>query len=369
MSRSQALTIIAASIIMIIIYGKIDYGHPDYIEWDLHKYLSMAKAFPSLDPKIPAPFAYRILGPWIVALLPIQEETAFRVLTIVFSLLLVVIFSHFLIRSGISPPAATFTMICFICNRHFFGFPIWDYFQLNDIILLIGFILIFYAVQSGKWALFGFTIFLTILAKETVLIAIPTFIIYLIESGALRKYWKLYMLSILPAVVAFLLVRKLINAPGIGLFESLILYVGKLKSPSITYGLIINSFAPLSLLPFVYWRRTTEFFLRRKYILVYMLLVFVGTLFANNNERLMAPAFIGFYWLVARIVQDDLYPDKVILLITICLTFISGLNYRIDIFRLPGELPFMIVPFVSTCLLTIIVLARKRRIIQPEKAG
>jgi len=363
MSLKLIICIIAVSIVIIILSGQIDYLSPNYLQWDMHEYLGMAKAFPKIDRAISLPFAYRILGPWMVGLLPIPEEIGFHILAIIASLSLAIIFPLFLIKSGISPPSATLAAIFFVCNKHFFGLPVWNYFQLDDILLLIGITIIFDAAPKNKWLIFACTLLIGSLAKETILIVLPTFLIYLIEYGLLRKYWAIFLTAIFPTIVVFISLREIIQAPGVGLIEAMLIHMGKLTSPGTIYGLFINSFAPFSLLPIIFWKRTVLFFSRRKYILVYFFMVFVSALFGSNNERLIAPAFIGFYWLIAEIIQNDIYPDKLMIIIFTALAFVSSFNYKVEFIQLPSSIPFMVIPFASQCLLTLLALARKRKMI------
>jgi predicted PurR-regulated permease PerM len=84
-----------------------------------------------------------------------------------------------------------------------------------------------------------------------------------------------------------------------------------------------------------------------------MLLVFISTLFGSDNERLMAPAFVVFYLLIAHIIQDYFYPHKNILFILIACAFLASFHRTIGRYPLPGINIMIILSLSSLLIVTI----------------
>ena len=57
----------------------------------------------------------------------------------------------------------------------------------------------------------------------------------------------------------------------------------------------------------------------------------------TGNERLMAPAFVAFYWLLALIIQRDIWPSKWLLGIIAVGSFVASLHYQQARFPLPSR--------------------------------
>jgi len=95
----------------------------------------MAQASPHIDRSVCPPYLYRILGPYIVGLFPGGDATDFYLAAILCSLLLVGSISGYCCAVGIlsKGPRAVATMLLTM-NRYFFGFTVWDCFQIDDLI-------------------------------------------------------------------------------------------------------------------------------------------------------------------------------------------------------------------------------------------
>ena len=180
--RNIALLILLTAV-MIFLYGQIGYTRPPYSRWDLANYRMMAEAAPQLAEKIPQPFAYRLLGPYLAGLLPLPEPLAFQLLTILSALALVTLFYWFLIDRKIPPLAALIAASVFVMNRALFGVSTWDFFQLNDVLVLIFMLILFLAMYRGRWLLFGIIFFLGVATRETTLILAPVVLVYLWKRG------------------------------------------------------------------------------------------------------------------------------------------------------------------------------------------
>ena len=347
--------ITVAAALMIILYGQINYSVEPYSGWDLKYYSEIAAAAPQINTNLPQPFIYRLLGPYTVGLLPIGSATGFYVLSVLFSVALLYLFYFFLCSMEIDPGIAAFTTILFIFNKFLFGFSLWDYFQINDILSLIFLIILFWAMIKGNWFVFGVGFLLGILARETVLLMIPTALFYLYENDKPFDAWKKFTISIVPGAVVFFLLRFLIPASGESLLQAFAANVHKIYSPRDLFILLVYSFVPLSFIPFIFYEDTLSFIKKNKYALLFFALVFISSLFGRNNERLMAPAFIVFYLLIARIVQTHFEGRKLILITLLICSFLTSLHDYISRFNFLTPKTAIALSLFALAIVTIVV--------------
>jgi hypothetical protein len=325
--------LLLVSAVMVFLYGQIPYESEQYSDWDLAIYRAMAAASPDLAPDVPRPFAHRILGPYLVGLLPLPESAGFYLLTVISAITLVFLFYFFLCSRGIQRPVAALTTSLFIFNKYLFGFPVWDYFQVADALTLVYILLLFWSLQSFNWSGFGIVLVLGALTRETALLVIPVAFVYLMERRKLASEGKAIVFAAVPGLGVFALTHWLIYPVGGGLVDTFYLDVSTLISLDTWLRLLINPFVPLSLLPLVFWGRTLAFARENKHAVVFVGLVLLTALFRENYERLMAPAFIVFYLLIAQILQDHLYGHKAVLAVLIGAAILSSFHH--DIARYP----------------------------------
>ena len=316
----HAVFLVIVACLMICAYGRIEYDQYPYSGWDLAAYRAMAAAAPQLNPIVSSPFAYRLFGPYLVGLLPYPDPTAFYAATVIASVLLIILLYYFLCEMGLDATVATVTTLLFTFNKHLFGFTVWDYFQINDVLTLIFVTGMLWAMIHDRWMLFGLILLLGAVTREINLVMLPVDLVYQVEKGWTPSKIKLIMAASAPALVVFALLRLLIDAPGYSLTQALLAYAPKLLSVETWFRLLVNPFIPLTLLPLIYLPRTIAFFRNKKYLLVFLTLVLLSTLFGINNERLLAPAFVVFYWLIGVILEQEIAQDKRIvgLLIVVC---------------------------------------------------
>lgn len=351
-TKRIVLLIIITSV-MIILYGKIDYADEPYSGLDLAYYREMAAASPGIDTEIPKPYAYRPLGPYIAGLLPISDPAAFYILTVTAALLCVLLLYLFLCDMGISAAAAAAAALCLCFNKYMLGFNVWDYFQLNDLLSMIFLILLFRAMLRGQWIVFGGTMLAGVLTREIILLMIPVALVYIAKNRKLAREGRTLLAAVLPAAAVFVLLRILIPTSGKNAMEVFMLHSRKLGTAESWFRLLINAFMPLAFLPFVFYRRTVEFFGTRKYALLFVLLVFFSTLFGMDNERLMAPAFIVFYWLIASIIDSDIKSSRRLVWIIITFTFLASFHHEITVFRFMPRYVTVAFSLGSTIVVTV----------------
>lgn len=303
LKHSLILTIL--TVVMIFVYGGIDYTVEPYSGWDLSSYRKMASEAPGIAKDIGKPFVHRMLGPYVAGLLPLPDPAAFRALTVIVSIVLVLLFHSFLRHQGVNPGLSVITALLFVFNKYWFGFTSWDYFQLNDVLALLFIVAMFWSMLEGRWVVFGSALVLGAATKETSMLMVPALFAYLLEKRSSPRTWGSALIAVLPGVAVFLGVRVLLPvARGTGPVEAFLAYWSKIGSPERVFRLLVNSYLPLSLVPLVAAGATVRFFKTRKYALLLVVLVFASALFGANDERLMAPAFVVVYLLVAVILQD-----------------------------------------------------------------
>ena len=355
-----AIVLIHTAAFMIFMYGQIDYTREMFAGWDLWSYQKIAAASPVLATDVPGPFAYRILGPYIVGLLPLPDTTAFYVCTVVLSLVLVLLFYYFLCYMGLDPAASALTVILFSFNKYLFGFNVWDYFQVDDLLTLIFVVILWLAMLKENWIVFGLTLFLGALTREPSMLMVPVAFVYLWERGRLLKNWMAFTASVVPGIAAFFLLRAMVSVQGVfpvqgeyTLFQALLRHSVKMADLEVWARLLGNSFIPLSLLPIVFIEDTASYFKENIHAALFLVLVFISTFWGFDNERLMAPAFLVFYLLIGKLIQR--YQEKKLLIIVIVsASFISSFHHVIARYPLPS---IKLTIFLSLATLAVVTVA------------
>jgi len=354
-----ALLIGAVIAALIFLYGRIDPEAKAYAGWDLHHYRAMAESSPGLDAAVSGPYVYRVLGPYLAGLLPGSVDQGFYILALVFSLALAWLLYGFLIRQGIDHTSALTTVVLFALNKYFFGLTLWDYFQLCDLLGLVALLGGLWAMLEGRWFLFGLTLCLGAMARESALLIIPASLAYVCETRRNRRDIGLWAAAVVPGIAVFVLLRFLVPTPGgPSLLDSFLINIKKLQSIVPWFGMTVNGLGPLSFLPLIFWRTTKAYFSGRLYLLLLALLIFISALFGWSNERLMAPIFVVFYPLLAVIVRDCLKQSRTLIIIIMVCTFISGIPLAAGRLSFPSIKSMLVVTLAA---LTVVSLAAWRR--------
>lgn len=306
-NRLSYLGLLASTLIISFLYGQIDYDNPTRGHMDLVKYRLMAQAAPGLSDGVPQPFAYRILGPYLAGLLPFHDPVAFYVLTLIIIIIFAITISQLMLAYHVSVEIASFATLLFILNHYLIGFSMWDYFQINDLISLVCIATMLLALRGGAWPIFTVALLFGILAREVTLVMIPVAAVYLYQNSNRKYVWKNFALAVIPAIAIFISMRLSIPATGgPSLVEAFTGYAPKLLRPETWVRLLIIPFLPLTLIPVIFFRTTKTFFRENLHLAIFVILVFFSTLFGSDNERLMAPAGIVFYLLIAIILQKKM---------------------------------------------------------------
>lgn len=356
-----ALLALATSV-MIYLYGTINYTSEQFQLWDLHDYRKMAEAAPHLSNDVFRPFAYRILGPYLAGLMPLPVDTSFYVLAIAASYSVVGLFYGFLCFVGLRPSIAAICTFLFTTNKYFFGLTVWDYFQLNNVLSLSLVLVMFWAMLTDRWKVFAAALFVGAFAREVNMMMLPVALFYLWRNGELRQSGSRLLLLTAPAVIAFILLRAFMPVSG---GDTLVMAIEKNVPMQLTplggFRWLVNSFAPLTLIPLVFFGFTVRFFKERLYAIFFMLLVSTGLCFGMSTEMYMAPTFVIFYWLIGSIFQEFRWNWITISAVTVCCGAAS-IHHAIGRFPLSTNRATMVVSVIALLAATVVAaIARSRR--------
>jgi len=359
-NKKLLLLIYMVFMFMLFFYGRIDPRLEIYDSWDFHKYLLMAESSPGISSDIPQPFAFRILGPYLAGLLPFELNTGFYLLSLLASAVLIFVFFFFLCSLKIDRKSSAIAVLFFILNKYFFGYSIWNYYQLNDILSLIFILLLLMFLLKESWLRFAIVLIIGVLARETAIIMIPVSLIYILERRLVKSSLLKWLAAVLPGLVVFIILRLLIEpAGGQNLWEAFLTYSAKLGSPGPWMGMTVICTIPLSLVPLIYLGDTIAFFRRRIHLLVFIILVFISTLFGINNERLMAPVFVVFYTIIALFIKSRITGKLWLLYILFACALVSTFDDWSGVYVLPSRNVMITMGLISLTIATIATIANK----------
>ena len=352
------LTVI--TLLMMMFFGQIPLSVDFSTVPDLTWYSRIAEAAPSLDPNQRQPFAFRLLGPYVIGLLPLPEPVGFRTMTIFLAFCFVFSAYFFFRWVGFSQTVSLGVTVLTVLSRYIFGFTFHNYI-VNDFLMLILIMAMFLAMWAGRWVLFGVALTLGAVTREPTMLMVPVALFYVWEHRKGAATWRKALLACVPGVVVIIFVRALVPySEGRSLTEALATFSGKLYEPRSLFRLLINSFLPLTLIPLVYWRRTLSFFRHRIYLLLFAVLVLGTTLFGSNQERLMIPTFVVFFTLIATILEG-VRDQRVTFAVLIIASFLSSFHYNFGTFQLPGAVWTRALTLGSSLIVTVYMIVVRIR--------
>lgn len=133
---------------------------------DTHRYVAMVTG-----ETIPAPFAYRVLVPALVRVLPLTTEAGFLLITVAFTYLTLFFFHRLLRQLGVAEPAALLTTAALA-----FSYPVaynLGHWGLVDPAANFFVVAALYALFSNQLRRMALALFIGALAKESVLLLLP----------------------------------------------------------------------------------------------------------------------------------------------------------------------------------------------------
>ncbi len=351
---------ILVTLAAIFFYGRIDYSSSPFANMDLKYYRLMADASPSVSLEAPRPFSYRLLGPYLAGLTGDRSITGFLLLTIFSSLAMVICLYFLFVSMGISRSSTFLALIILVLNKHLFGISNWNIFQVKDTLSLALVAMMFLALRHDRRIIFCVTLAAGAAAGELALLMIPVLFLYDFHTGRLPGDWKNPIIAVLPALIVFTVIRLVIPpVGGLSLFEAAIHYGGKLRYPMTWFGLLLNPFIPLTFLPLIFFRETGRFVRKNPDIALFFILVLVSAFFGSNNERLMAPASISFFALIAVILDRPDMGGKMVRTMILAAGLLSSLHHAIARFPLPERKYTIILSAGSFLVVSIVLTARE----------
>ncbi|MDQ7841334.1 MAG: hypothetical protein RDU83_09945 [bacterium] len=351
---ANVIVIVLACLIMVFLWGRIEPDSPRFAGWDLHLYRRMADAAPNLNLEIRPPFVYRILGPYLAGILPVQRDSAFLFLTLGAAFLVPLTLYMFLRKLGVTPSNATLSTVLFIASRGPYGFAVWDYYQFNDLLALLWILLLLWTAHTGSWLFFGLILVLGVLTREVIVLMPIVVLVYLIESGRWSKERSVFLLSLAPAAFAFLSLVLMVLAHG----TSPTYYAGAVSA----YGrgilevqpwlkVLVFAFAPVSLFPLLTPGKTWRLLMGARHLLL-LYAVTVGTiLFSPDMERLMAPAFVSFYFVLGKLLDENPLGSRQVAVLLIA-AFLGSLHHIYARYPLPTRETTVLFSGAATALAT-----------------
>jgi hypothetical protein len=298
--------------------------------------------------------------------MPIPDALGFYGFAIVFSLILVGAYFSLLCQLGLSRQSAAIATILLTMNRYFFGFTVWDYFQIDDLISEVLLVLLFTSMIKNNWWIYSILLVLGAITRETVFIIIPTTLFYLWERKKLEKAFWPFLGSVLPGVALFVALRLILKSTctnhEVGLpqsgtayyFWAFLKYLPQFFQPETLFRRIVNVFIPFSFLPIIFLGETIRFAAQYKHMVIYFCLVFASAFFGGDSERLMAPTFIVFYFFLGTMIENKMIGKRSAIAVICAITFISSLHHQNARFMLPSQRYTLLLSMGSLCLMTVL---------------
>lgn len=364
--------LVGASVLLIVctvlffLYGTIDAQSSNYANWDLHSYLAMAAAAPSLPVQVSEPFCYRLLGPWLAGVLPGDLSRNFRFVTWATAFATILMVYLYFLESG----AGVTTALCVAClcasNKYLFGFLLWDFYQLNDMICLFTVVLTFWALRRRNWWLAATAMAIGTASRETALMLIPAVVLARFARISLVRSLLGAVLVTIPALAVFVATRIAVRHPA-GEFEYLSAfgeYGAKLLSPLVWARVTVNVWAPISLIPFVFAKSSWQYLRNRSGEVIFVVVVYISSLFGSNVERLVLPAFLPLMSLTADVVKHSSGGRNWYLVGLVLCGFLASLHQTFARFPLSSEQAMVGCTLSATIIATILSLVARQRYAQ-----
>jgi len=300
--------------IMVAWYGEIEpASFASQSELDLVQYTRMASAAPLLDRTVPAPFVYRIAPPFLAGILaPFvgSEVQAFRLLTYLALAGCALQFRRWLVDRRVSEHSALMVTALLCISPHISGAVIFNPYQFTDALSFLVIITSLRVLESRTWWAFGLAMFVGALTRETCLLMVPVAVVWILrQQDQTPDRWR-KMISLIawsmPSFIVASAVRLMMTPVNTdwNVAGNVAIYSWKFTDPVSWYRLVVNSMAPLSLLPLFYFRDFTSYLHDNLHLALLYVLIVVASFAGKDVERLIAPSFplvLGF----AAIILDS----------------------------------------------------------------
>jgi len=323
--KKYIIILLFVYILLVITTAKISYKSAPFKTWDLQYYIEMAEYSPSVSLNIPRPFFYRILGPYLVGLLPLSAEKAFYYSTIILCPFAIILLYILLLSFNINHKSAFIATLCFLLNPYGLKLVMWDYFQTNDLLAYIFFILLFYFMYMEKYLYYSLVLAMAILAREFPINMIPTTFVFLFEKKKHSNIPK-FIFSVIPCILIFFIFRLSVSAIGPSYFYHFKLYAKDIFSIEYLLRIFFNAWGPIVALFIFYYKKAAKILLSKPHLFIFILCIYFSSLFGFSAERLVIFAFPAVYYLLAEILAS--LKDKITIpLVLIVLSMVNNTHH------------------------------------------
>lgn len=269
-------------------YGAIDPVDPRWSGFDFHRYEAMRAAAPGFA-AVRAPEAFRLLAPWIAALVG-WPLLSYGSLAACFALLWT-----WLRDEGLSETGAGIALTMFASSHFFVGEIVWDPYQSGDAIGLAAMLGALCAVQSRRWWLFSLVLAAGCLARETPVLAVPY------ALAAIPTAWIRIALGALAAFAVLAALHLLVpHSDGLSLYQAVRSFAPA-KLSGCALGRDFGAFAPALVVPLLSLRAARSAFRWEHAVLV--ISVVAASVAGADVERLMLPAAPAVLFLAGKIAE------------------------------------------------------------------
>jgi hypothetical protein len=345
--------------IMIVYYGRIDISRGSFSEIpDIQNYRQMALAAPGFDTTVSRNFGYRILLPYIAGMMPFDVDTNFYIMTVLMSLFVPFVFFFFLRMYGLKEDTSFYLTVLFVAGRHSFGFPVWYFYDVHDLMTHILIPIFLMALKQNNFLIMSALLAIGTINRETVLFLAPASFFYYSFMQKDRVKTLKAVLSVIPAVIVFFVIRSLIVTES-GIDSGVAYSLGRIRFDEsnklldpVTYYRIINTFIPLTLIPLVFWNTTKQFFKKNMHFLVFTATYFASSFLAGDTERLIVPVFPVFFLLLGLIFEKISFYEprgRIMVLLACLLSIPNHITFR---FTLPHRDWKVIISFFTLGFVT-----------------
>lgn len=270
-------------------YGAID--PVLFADKDLGKYRVMAEAAPFLWRDAPAPFGFRLLGPWLAGIMPGSVEMGFSVLSHLLLGVVAMLWFRRLHMHGLTKINAMMWTALLLFQPHLFGFIAFNPYQIADALTFIWLLLGWEAIERRRTKWIIAILFLAALTRETGLLLIP-FMLWQYRADAAFAFAK-HLLSIAPALLVWIFIRWWMTPANAtwSLLHAGNTYLQHALGWEAWFRLLLNALAPLSLLFMYWWRPFGAYFRQQSGYAIFLVFLFVSCFLGADKERLWVPAF------------------------------------------------------------------------------
>ena len=229
-----------------------------------------------------APFAWRVLYPTLVRLIPLERETAFAVAMYASLMGCGVLLYKLLRRYGFTPDWALIGVALASTLPHFAPYLAWNVYLVDGFAMLFV-LLAIYAAKTRNGVLFMAALTFGIMAKEAVLFT--ALLWWTLASAPSRRGFLQTCLLTMPALVVLALLRAVIPATSTYSYPELVPIVLQRRLDVIVP---LTEYAPFGvLLPLAVFGRSDTL----KRYAPFIALIYLQLLFATDTGRLLVMAF------------------------------------------------------------------------------